>query len=85
MVRGGVVASAGWCAPATVLYDAVTFVEPEVWPAGLKDADIRWLAEMLWVAEIDLPATHYLDLPAMSISRGGIRFPTAEEVGDDDR
>lgn len=69
--------SGGWCAPSTVFdFDCYTdLLEPERWPPGLTNWDLRWLAEMLWVAEIDIPAERWYDLPSISIRRGGIRWP----------
>lgn len=73
-------ATGGWCAPSVPslgsMFDVFAEeVEPERWPPGLTDWDLRWLAEMLWVAEIDIPATRWFELPAISIRRGGLRFP----------
>lgn len=76
---GDIVQTGGWCAPAATLFEGFTdLVEPERWPPGLTEWDLRWLAEMLWVAEIDIPAERWFDLPTISIRRGGIRFPMPE-------
>ena len=68
----------GWCAPSETIYgvDMMWFVEvePERWPAGLTSDDLDWIAEMLHSVEIDVSAMHYLDLPTLSIQRGGLRW-----------
>lgn len=76
-----IVASGGWCAPGTTIFDLGFDVwadplEPERWPAGLTSEDLDWIAATLHAVEIDLPDRRWYDLPDIMIRRGGIRFPT---------
>lgn len=65
----------GWCAPAEVTYvEAFTdWVRPEVWSPHLRPEDLDWIAEMLVIGEIYVDETDYLDMPTVSVRRGGVR------------
>lgn len=69
------VIAAGWCAPSELVYEWFNVIEPERWPRGLTDSDLQWIATMLWLGGIDIADSHYLDLPSISIRRGGVRWP----------
>jgi hypothetical protein len=67
-----VVATSGWCAPAPIYWEPG--IRPETWPPGLLPEDLAWLARMLEGTEVDLREGDPLDLPAISVRRGGLRF-----------
>lgn len=65
--------SSGWCAPAESLW-MLDALRPESWPAGLLQEDLEWLAQMLVGTEVLDDEAGLLDLPAISVRRGGLRF-----------
>lgn len=70
-----IVETGGWCAPSGIIFEPLDCIQPEVWPVGLTEWDLRWIAEMLWVGEIWVAPSDRLELPIISIRRGGVRWP----------
>ena len=79
MITGDEISAAGgWCAPSSEMLYAYEMLRPlpDVWPMGLTEDDVAWLAEMLWLGGIDPDPRGLLDeMPTFSIRRGGIQFP----------
>lgn len=87
MAEGEILVSQGWCAPSassmSLYMDIFDPVGISLWPPGLTETDLAWLAEMLHAAEIDPQPYDTTPFPIFQIPRGGIRFPTPGEVTDE--
>ena len=71
----------GWCAPSDFMRNIISppyQVMPEDWPVGLLDADLEWIACMLWMCEIyPVSMSSIFDLPDFAVQRGGLRWPSS--------